>query len=269
MLQAIVDIVEFFIVTGFATAAVLLKAIDGRGFIASVAVGVSVIYGGGPQWFVIVAIFFVVSVTTTLYKYGYKKKIGGAQEKGGARSWPNILANGGFASMIALLNLFRPSAALAALFLGAISTSASDTAATELGLLSKGAPRLVTNPSKVVTPGTSGGVSGLGFLGAALASTVIGVLAALLGIVSPSVAVVGLCVVGGLFGSLFDSFVGALAQRRGFCPVCLKPTEALTHCGERTMVTEGAWFVENNVVNLISTAMGAVASFWFFVTFIL
>ena len=269
MLQVIFDIVEFFVVVGFATAAVLLKAIDGRGFIASVAVGVSVIYGGGPSWFVIVAIFFVVSVAATLYKYGYKKELGSAQEKGGARNWPNILANGGFASIIALLNLARPSPALAALFLGAVCTSASDTAATEFGLLSKSPPRLITNPSKEVRPGTSGGVSALGFAGAAFASAVIGVLAVLLGIVSRSATVVGLCLVGGLFGTLFDSFIGAIAQRRGYCPVCMKPTEALTHCGERTCVTEGAWFVENNVVNLVSTAMGAVASFWFFVVFIL
>ena len=265
MIPLLVDTVEFFIVVSFALLAVALRAIDARGFIASVAVGVSIVYGGGPGWFVILAVFFVLSVAATLYRYGYKKRLGGAQDKGGARSWPNILANGGFASMIAVLNLLRPSAPLASLFLGAISTSAADTVATELGLLNRGSPRLVTNPTKKVTPGTSGGVSPLGFAGAAAASAAIGVLAWVLGVASRSPAVIGLCVVGGLFGSLFDSFLGALAQRKGYCQVCQKPTEALTHCGERTKVTEGAWFLENNVVNLVSTAMGAVAAFWYFV----
>ncbi len=268
MLPFFADIVEFFVVVGFALAAVLLKAIDGRGFISSVAVGVAVIYGGGPSWFVVVAIFFVLGVGATLYRYGYKKRLGGAQEKGGARNWPNILANGGFASVVAVLNLVRPSPSMAALFLGAISTAASDTAATELGLLSRGPPRLITNPSKVVTPGTSGGVSGLGFVGAAFASSVIGALAAVLGIVSRSALVVALCVVGGLSGTVFDSLLGALAQRKGYCTVCLRPTEAVTHCGEKTRVTGGAWFMENNVVNLVSTAFGAAASLCFYLAFI-
>ncbi|HKT22816.1 MAG TPA: hypothetical protein VJR06_09455, partial [Nitrososphaerales archaeon] len=49
-------------------------------------------------------------------------------------------------------------------------------------------------------------------------------------------------------------------QRKGYCVVCLKPTEALKHCGERTRTTAGSPFVENNVVNLASTVAGALAS---------
>ncbi len=169
-------------VVAVALAAVLLNAIDARGFLACAIVGFAIVYGGGLQWFFIVAVFFILGVAFTLYKYGYKRKIGGAQGKGGARNWPHILANGGFASIVAMLNLLIPGSAMAALFLGAISTSAADTAATELGLLSHSKPRLITNPSKIVAPGTSGGVSPLGFVGAGLASFVIGVLAVPLGI---------------------------------------------------------------------------------------
>ena len=60
-----------------------------------------------------------------------------------------------------------------------------------------------------------------------------------------------------------------LEAENSYTDAVMKPTEALTHCGEKTVVTEGAWFVENNVVNLISTAMGAVAAFWFFVAVII
>ncbi len=257
MLGVIAVVVEFFVVIAVALAAILLNTLDGRGFIASVVVGLTIVYGGGLPWFVIVAVFFVLGVVFTLYKYGYKRKLGSAQEKGGARNWPNILANGGAASVVALFNFFNPSPVTAALFLGAVSTSAADTAATELGLLSHSRPQLVTNLTKSVTPGTSGGVSFLGLLGSVLASVVIGLMALFLGLLPYGLSVMAVCAVGGIAGAMFDSILGATIQRQGYCVVCSKPSEALKHCGEATRVTRGVWFIENNVVNLIATAVGA------------
>jgi uncharacterized protein (TIGR00297 family) len=253
-------VVEFFLVLAVALAAVVARAIDSRGFLASAAVGFSVIYGGGLQWFVVVAVFFVLGVAFTLYKYGYKRRLGGAQGKGGARNWPHILANGGLASIIAVWNLVQPGQPLAAMFLGAVSASAADTAATELGLLSRSQPRLITNPSKAVSPGTSGGVSPLGFAGAMVASVVIGVIALSLGVLQDPYLTIPACLGGGLFGALADSLAGAAVQRRGHCVVCLKPTEALKHCGEKTRATRGSPFVENNIVNVLSTVAGAWAA---------
>ena len=260
MLTIVDGVIEFFVVVAVALAAVLLKAIDARGFLASAIVGFAVVYGGGLQWFVVVAVFFILGVVFTLYKYGYKRKIGGAQGKGGARNWPHILANGGFASVIAMLNLLIPGSAMGALFLGAISTSAADTVATELGLLSRSQPRLITSPSKIVAPGTSGGVSTLGFAGAGLASLVIGVLAVPLRILPNPYLIIPLCLIGGLFGAVVDSLIGATVQRKGYCLICLKPTEALKHCGEPTVTTRGSPAIENNLVNVMSTVAGGAAS---------
>jgi len=253
-------VLEFFAVVAFALAAVLLDAIDARGFLASTTVGFAIVFGGGFSWFAIVAVFFTLGVVFTLYKYGYKRRIGGAQGKGGARNWPHILANGGLASIVAIWNLLSPETALAALFLGAISTSAADTVATELGLLSHGRPRLITHPSRTVNPGTSGGVSPLGFVGATFASLVIGLMAIPLGVLPDPYQVLPVCVVGGIFGAVVDSLIGAAVQRKGYCVICLKPTEALKHCGERTRATQGSRFIENNVVNVLSTVAGGVAA---------
>jgi uncharacterized protein (TIGR00297 family) len=244
----------------FALAAIFLKALDGRGFLASVAVGYAIFVGGGFTWFVIVAVFFSLAVGFTFYEYGYKKKLGSAEEKGGARNWPNILANGGAASIFALLELVYGGSVFAALFLGAIATSAADTVATELGLLSHGKPRLLTRPASVVPPGTSGGVTPLGFGGAIIASMVIGLMAISMGILSDGLWTIAAAVVGGVVGASIDSILGAVVQRKGYCIVCGKPTEALSHCGERTVRTSGAPYIENNVVNLIATFAGALTS---------
>ena len=260
MLTLTTAVAEFFVVIAVALAAVLLSAIDARGFLASATVGFAIMYGGGVQWFIVVAVFFVLGVAFTLYKYGYKRKLGGAQGKGGARNWPHILANGGLASIIAVLNFLYPSELMAAVFLGAISTSAADTAATEIGLLSHSQPRLITDPTKLVQPGTSGGVSPLGFVGAGFASLVIGIIALLLGMLPETYFVLPICLVGGIFGAVVDSLIGATVQRKGYCIICLKPTEALNHCGERTVPTKGSSVVENNVVNVLSTVAGGTAS---------
>jgi uncharacterized protein (TIGR00297 family) len=260
MLTVVLATADFFIVIAFALAAVLLKTIDGRGFLASVVVGLSMMFGGGFSWFIMVAVFFALGVIFTLYKYGYKRELGSAQEKEGTRSWPNILANGGFASAIALLNLVGPSLTLSTLFLGAISTSAADTVATELGLLSHSKPRLITNLAEIVTPGTSGGVTPLGLLGAVFASLVIGSMALLLKVGPTQIRLVLVCIVGGVIGATVDSVLGATVQRKGYCVICLKPTEALKHCGEGTHVTGGTRYIENNMVNLLATIIGAMAA---------
>jgi uncharacterized protein (TIGR00297 family) len=261
MLVFVTAVIEFFVVVAVALAAVLLNAIDGRGFLASAVVGFAVVYGGGLQWFVVVAVFFILGVAFTLYKYGYKRKLGGAQGKGGVRSWPHILANGGLVSLIAVWNFFYPAVPLAAMFLGAVSASAADTAATEIGLLSHALPRLITHPSRIVSPGTSGGVSPLGFVGAAFACLVIGLMGVSLGLLYDPYIVILMCLAGGMFGALVDSLAGAVVQRKGYCVICLKPTEDLSHCGEKTLTTRGIPFVENNVVNVLSTVSGAAGAF--------
>ena len=164
MLTLLASIVDLAVVTAFALVAIGAKAIDRRGFLASLAVGYPIILGGGWRWFVIVATFFVLGVGFTWYRYEYKKSIGSAQEKGGTRNWPNILANGGVASLLGLGELLGGGLFFSVLYVGAVSAAASDTVATELGLLNKAPPRLITDLRKSVSPGTSGGVSPMGMV---------------------------------------------------------------------------------------------------------
>ncbi len=253
---------ELAVVIVFALVAIGLKALDRAGFLASVAVGYPIFLGGGWPWFVIIATFFVLGVGFTWYRYAYKKAIGSAQEKGGTRSWPNILANGGLAAIFGFLELLFGGSVFTALFLGAICAAAADTAATEIGLLSRKPPRLITKPSVVVPPGISGGVTAMGFLGALLASTVIGAIAAALRIISGlnPLVIVLIAAAGGVRGSVADSVAGAALQRKNVCVVCGLASEGKTHCGSPTEYRSGLPFVDNNLVNVLATVAGAAVS---------
>lgn len=255
------------VVVAFALFAIWVGGIDRRGFLASLLVGYPVLLGGGWTWFVIVATFFVLGVGFTWYRYEYKKSIGSAQEKGGTRNWPNILANGGVASLLGLGELLGGGLPVSVLYVGAISAAASDTVATELGLLNRSPPRLITNLRRIVAPGTSGGVSVTGFAGTFLASALIGVVAASLGVASglQPVYVLAVSISGGVVGSVADSVAGATFQRKSFCVVCGKPSENLTHCGEPTRFSSGLKFVDNHVVNVLATVFGALGSVGLFV----
>ena len=258
----LLDLGELAIVVVFALVAIESKALDRGGFLASVVVGYAIFLGGGWRWFIVIASFFIIGVGATWFKYEYKKSLGGAQEKGGARNWPNILANGGAAAMFGIAELISREPAFAVLYLGAMSAAASDTLATELGLLSRSRPRLITRPSELVMPGTSGGVTPLGFLGTVVASVVIGVIAALLGVVkgASGAEIVLLATFGGVVGSFADSALGATVQRKSVCVACGKPTENLTHCGRPTERRSGNLRVDNDIVNLAATLAGAAAS---------
>ncbi len=256
------SLVDLAVVVAFALIAIGASAIDRRGFLASIAVGYPIILGGGWTWFVIVATFFVLGVAFTWYRYEYKKSIGSAQEKGGTRNWPNILANGGVASLLGLGELLGGGLVFSVLYIGAISAAASDTVATELGLLNKSPPRLITHPRTSVSPGTSGGVSPMGLAGTLLASALIGVVSAVLGVASglAPASVVAVSISGGVIGSLADSAAGATFQRKSYCVVCGKPSESLVHCGEPTRFSSGLKFVDNHVVNVLATIFGALGS---------
>ncbi len=261
-IDLLASLVDLAVVVAFALTAIMAKAIDRRGFLASVAVGYPILLGGGLNWFVIVATFFVLGIAFTWYRYEYKKSIGSAQEKGGTRNWPNILANGGVAALLGLGEFLGGGLYFSLLYVGAISAAASDTVATELGLLNRSPPRLITDLRKSVAAGTSGGVSPLGLAGSFLASALIGLVAGALGVsrgLNPWL-VFGVSVTGGVLGSLADSIAGATLQRKSFCVVCGKPSENLYHCGEPTRYSSGLALVDNHVVNVLATVFGALSS---------
>jgi uncharacterized protein (TIGR00297 family) len=218
----------------------------------------------GWKWFIVLLLFLMVSSYMTHYKYQAKRKKGFAQEKGGARGWPNVSANGVVAGLMALSIPFfpRPSQELVlAAFLGAVATANADTLATEIGLLNPSDPRLITNLTKIVPAGTSGGISIFGEIATLFGALVIGVAAWLLRMTpNPGWSlniIIGTTMIAGLVGCSVDSFIGATVQGIYRCSVCNKITENRRHCGSPSIPLRGHKAIDNNVVNLIATISGA------------
>ena len=64
--------------------------------------------------------------------------------------------------------------------------------------------------------------------------------------------------ISGVLGSIVDSILGATLQGRYECPICSQETERRTHCNCLTSLKKGYAFIDNNLVNLGSTAVGAL-----------
>jgi uncharacterized membrane protein len=107
-----------------------------------------------------------------------------------------------------------------------------------------------------VPPGTSGGVTVAGTLGAVAGSAFIAACVVLLGW-SHRVAFASL--IGGIVGSTLDSVLGATVQTRRWCDRCNRGTERTVHdCGETTRRAGGVTWLDNDVVNVLSAAAGGL-----------
>ncbi len=210
-------------------------------------------------------VFFVTGSALTRFRYDYKKKLGSAQEKGGTRSWPNTIANGGLSAAIAVAEYYTHQEIFVIAFLTSVAAAMSDTVATEIGLLSRSKPKLITNLSKTVEPGTSGGVTPLGetvTFGSALGIAVLGALLSIIGrgtniaLLSAAISIIA----GGVFGSTFDSILGATVQASRRCDVCGVLTENRRHHDKEARLVKGIGFIDNNVVNFLGILSGVIVS---------
>ncbi len=240
------------------------KFVDDSGLAAAFLIGILifVLPPDGWKWFIVVLIFHGVAAQFTKYKYAMKRRMGFAQEKGGARAWQNIVANGGVAALFAVGEGLSHSNLLALGFIGAVSTATADTLATEIGLLSRSPPRLLTDLRRRVAPGTSGGVSPMGELATLLGAALIGLTTSFLGLGNIDgyglTRLLFVAVISGFVGCTVDSLIGATVQGMFRCKKCDNITENKKHCGIATIPIRGSGLIDNNMVNFIATATGAL-----------
>jgi uncharacterized protein (TIGR00297 family) len=241
---------------GIALTAYSLGSLSGSGAVAAVGVGILTFGIGGLGPAAVMILFFVSSSALSRFGGARKRLVAAAFSKGSRRDAGQVVANGGLAAALSVLYGLTGDVLWLAGIAGALAAANADTWATELGVLSRRMPRLITTRAPVEA-GTSGGVTpegtGAALAGAALISAVAGTLGGGWGIALAGTA-------GGLAGSLVDSLLGATVQAMYFCPACQKETERHpTHgCGARTERIRGWSWLGNDAVNFAATAFGAL-----------
>ncbi len=251
-----------------------MRALSRSGAFAAFLLG-SVIFGlGGLNWAILLMAFFIPSSLLSFLFKRQKKVIEADFAKGSRRDAGQVAANGAIAGLCALLfPLLGQPGWLWAAAAGALAAASADTWATEIGVLGKHRPRLITT-GRPVDPGTSGGVSLAGFAAALAGSTLLAVFAVLLKPASVpntllnNLILAAAVIMGGLDGSILDSILGAGAQAMYYCDTCRKETEKYpTHtCGSPTRLFRGQAWMNNDWVNTFCTFSGgllaAVLSFF-------
>ncbi len=248
------------------------RSLSRSGVLGAVLTGTLIFgFGGWVRGLVLIA-FFVSSSLLSHYRGRQKTGLAEKFSKGSRRDLAQTLANGGLAAAIALaIGLTgKDSASYPALafgFYGALAAVNADTWATELGVLARSRPRLLTT-GRPVPVGTSGGVTVEGTLAALAGATTIGVVGFCLIQIAArwttgawllsDWVVIPVAALSGLAGSLFDSLLGATVQAIYRCDRCDVETERLVHrCGQPTRLVRGRRWLNNDWVNFLAAAAGA------------
>jgi uncharacterized protein (TIGR00297 family) len=207
------------------------RSIDGPGAASAIVIGTLITAALGLPGLAVMVAFFVVGSAVTKLGYRVKAARGIAQEKGGARGWRNAWANGGVAAVLALmagLTVGETRALFVLAYAAAVATAAADTGSSEIGKAYGRRTFLITT-FRPVPPGTEGAISLEGTAGGFAAGAIVAFVGAGTGLYSPAWALV--IAFAGLLGSLAESVIGTVAERRGW--------------------------LDNDLLNALNTAIGA------------
>ncbi|KAF2447767.1 hypothetical protein P171DRAFT_429384 [Karstenula rhodostoma CBS 690.94] len=188
--------------------------------------------------FALLAVFFLAGTSATKVKHGIKAKLtqsaDGAAGGEGPRNHIQVLANSLTASILIMLHAWqlkkegtyakddlcwrRGSDVLVVGIVANYAATCADTFSSELGILSRSKPRLVTAPWRIVPPGTNGGVSLAGLSAGLLGGFIIAITSTLLipfcdnWSFGDKIKYTQAIALAGLGGSILDSVLGAIFQ---------------------------------------------------------
>ena len=159
------------------------------------------------RMFLALLVVFAVTLIATRVGYHRKQQLRTAEPSGG-RTAAQAMANLGVAALVVAV----APAGWPVLALAALAEAAADTGSSEIGMAFPGKTILITT-LKPVSPGTDGGVSLFGTVAAVLGAAAVAIVAVVSHMV-PAAAAIPI-ITAGFLGTLVDSFLGSVFERRG------------------------------------------------------
>ncbi|MFZ0830497.1 MAG: DUF92 domain-containing protein [Thermoplasmata archaeon] len=220
LFQSVIGIVITCVLSAGAVRAGALTLLAG---VVATAFGVFIVIVGGFPFLALLVLFVVASVLATRFRIEDKKRKNVQEGTNGERGVANVLAHVLVPSGLVAVGWVFPSAlpvsTVAFLYTSALAFGASDTFASEFGVLAGRARSLLTG--KTVQPGTNGGVSALGeawaFVGAFTTASVGGGLFYAFAQPAPPVGTWLLGVtLAGFIGCQLDSLLGETLENRHY-----------------------------------------------------
>ena len=223
-------------------ALVLNHALDLKGCIVAYFIGITLYTLGNGVLLGSLLSFFALGSLASKLSNKRKKQAEEGQEDTGIRTWIQVVSNSLPALLLVLMFTFSDQNpiflfAAFAVFSGALS----DTLSSELGMLSTGKTRSIIT-FKPVKSGVSGGITLLGllfgfvgsFIGALFSSLIFGM-----------VSIIPITVLG-FFGTIIDSLLGALFQRK-YKDDNGNYQDKQFYINQK--IDKGLYFVDNHIVN--------------------
>ncbi len=248
-------LVGFLIAAAIAAVARRARSLSTSGAVAAATIG-TIAIAAGWNWGALLIVYFASSSALSQMGRDVKETLTSKiVAKGGERDAVQVLANGSAFAIAALATLIHPDVRWAAFGVGALAASAADTWATEVGTLYGGRPRSILSLRRVPR-GTSGGITVIGTLAAIAGASFLGIVARIGGW---TIDVTNAAVLGGVAGAIIDSIFGATLQARRWCESCQSETERVVHhCGTKTSKRRGIGWLDNDVVNFVSSVLGGL-----------
>jgi uncharacterized protein (TIGR00297 family) len=231
-------------------AAWVLRWLTPDGAVAAVIVGGAVVFFGGIRWAIALFAFFATGTLFTMI--GRRRKTQPEHRGRGRNAW-QVAGTGAVAAAVSVVwgTSLGPAIVrdlLPAAFLGALAAAAADTWSAEIGMLSPEPPRMITT-WQYVPAGTSGGVT----LAGSLAGVAGAVLIAAIG--TSDARVFTAAWIAGVLAMLLDSVLGATLQA-----TFRRPSGTIVEEPDGAVPLRGVAWMTNPVVNLFTTAAGAILS---------
>ncbi|KAF9425721.1 Transmembrane protein 19 [Entomortierella beljakovae] len=279
------------------------KSLSKSGAIAATFVGLGTFFNSPYVFGTVLLTFYLSSSRLTKYKSQIKKTLEEDHQEGGGRTAIQVFSNGATGAVLALafqyifwttehrpatlfLDDWRASAILFA-YIGHYACCNGDTWASELGILNKSWPTLVTTFKKV-PPGTNGGVSSLGLAASFAGGLLIGVTAAASIFVQLALessvswntyngnngvetffksldikffaAVIAAGAGAGFLGSMLDSLLGATVQKSNYSTKKKVITYKAAEKDDEIKSISGFDILDNHQVNFVSSLGIAAAT---------